>query len=377
MYKAVTESIKTVNSYLKVGGPGVAYYSMIFSVKKYREDFIEYCKNNSVPLDFYSFHLYDVKNPFGIKAYGDTIRNILDLNGFANTEIVITEINPGLGDPIYENTIRGAVWNVSALITCNKSNVDNLFWYRGTLLSPLVGTDIGNNLNLTWNGLGYKAYKLFYQSVDSLVQSDGDEIVAGAFGEDTTSFLTLAGISSNEDTLCILLSNLKSSINSITLNLSSIPWNGNTRIEEYSIRSSNNRLSLISKDTTISGGILNYVISSINYPSAFVLKIYKHTQVSVEEITNRAIPNESFLHQNYPNPFNPSTVIRYQIPVSGNVTLKVYDILGKEIATLVGEVKEAGSYNVTFNASQLASGVYFYNLLAGNYREVKKMILLK
>jgi hypothetical protein len=83
------------------------------------------------------------------------------------------------------------------------------------------------------------------------------------------------------------------------------------------------------------------------------------------------------LSQNYPNPFNPSTVISYQLPVISSVTLKVYDILGREVATLVNEEKPAGSYEVQFDASGLTSGIYFYQLNAGQYSETKKMILLK
>ena len=83
------------------------------------------------------------------------------------------------------------------------------------------------------------------------------------------------------------------------------------------------------------------------------------------------------LYQNYPNPFNPSTTLKYQIPQNGFVTLKVYDILGKEVATLVNEVKTQGRYEVNFNASNLASGVYLYRLNVNDYVDVKKMILLK
>jgi hypothetical protein len=84
-----------------------------------------------------------------------------------------------------------------------------------------------------------------------------------------------------------------------------------------------------------------------------------------------------YLSQNYPNPFNPSTIIGYQLPISSNVTLKVYDLLGREVATLVDEYRPAGSYEVEFNASDLTSGIYFYKLQTDNYIETKKMILLK
>ena len=98
--------------------------------------------------------------------------------------------------------------------------------------------------------------------------------------------------------------------------------------------------------------------------------------VGVSESENLTL-NKFALNQNYPNPFNPSTMISYQMPITGNVTLKVYDILGKEVATLVNETKEAGSYEVMFDASKFSSGIYFYRLQVGNFTAVKKLVLMK
>ncbi|HEX3073891.1 MAG TPA: T9SS type A sorting domain-containing protein, partial [Ignavibacteriales bacterium] len=84
-----------------------------------------------------------------------------------------------------------------------------------------------------------------------------------------------------------------------------------------------------------------------------------------------------YLNQNYPNPFNPSTVISYDIPEASRVTLKVYDILGREVADLVNEFKEAGRYNVKFDASHLSTGIYIYQLRANDYVSVKKMSFVK
>lgn len=92
---------------------------------------------------------------------------------------------------------------------------------------------------------------------------------------------------------------------------------------------------------------------------------------------NAGMPTEFSLSQNYPNPFNPSTVISYQLPASSQVTLRVYDMLGREIATLVNDRENAGSHSAKFDGSRLASGVYFYRLVAGNYVATKKMALLK
>lgn len=86
---------------------------------------------------------------------------------------------------------------------------------------------------------------------------------------------------------------------------------------------------------------------------------------------------EYALDQNYPNPFNPSTTIKFQLPKDGFVTLKVYDILGKEITTLINEEKSQGKYEVNFNASSLSSGVYIYKIQAGDFTASKKLILLK
>ena len=88
-------------------------------------------------------------------------------------------------------------------------------------------------------------------------------------------------------------------------------------------------------------------------------------------------PHTFKLNNNYPNPFNPSTKISYSIPKQSKVTLKIFDIIGNEISTVVNEEKPVGIYEVEFDASKLVSGVYFYKLQAGNFIETKKMILLR
>ena len=96
----------------------------------------------------------------------------------------------------------------------------------------------------------------------------------------------------------------------------------------------------------------------------------------VEQLTETAEAEEEFLSNN-PNPFNPATIINYRVPENSLVTIKVYDVLGKEVTELVNEEKISGSYSVTFNASNLSSGIYFYTINAGKYSAVKKMLLIK
>ena len=97
----------------------------------------------------------------------------------------------------------------------------------------------------------------------------------------------------------------------------------------------------------------------------------------VESGTDKKLLTEYALEQNYPNPFNPRTVISWQSPVSGHQTLKVYDVLSNEVATIVDEFKSAGTYEADFNAINLPSGVYFYKLQIGNFISTKKMTLIK
>ena len=100
-------------------------------------------------------------------------------------------------------------------------------------------------------------------------------------------------------------------------------------------------------------------------------------QEKIESIGDYSLPKDFELNQNYPNPFNPTTIINYSVPNTNMVTIKVYDQLGKQVATLVNEEKPAGNYFVNFNASKLSSGVYFYRMQAGSFVETKKLILMK
>ena len=123
------------------------------------------------------------------------------------------------------------------------------------------------------------------------------------------------------------------------------------------------------KDDNVATGTYSYRLKQVDFDG--LSSFSKIIQVDV----NTAI--DFMLNQNYPNPFNPSTQIKYSIKEAGLVQLKVYDILGKEVANLVNENIEAGFYSVNFNASQLSSGIYFYKLQSGTFVSSKKMLLIK
>lgn len=130
-----------------------------------------------------------------------------------------------------------------------------------------------------------------------------------------------------------------------------------------------------SPKNNLSGNIMdnNYIVSSA-IPDCISAKANLNDGKSDKPA---ALPAEYGLSQNYPNPFNPTTVINYQLPENGHVTLKVYDVLGKEVATIINENKEAGYYEASFDASRLSSGVYFYKLVAGSFVKTNKMLLAR
>lgn len=123
-------------------------------------------------------------------------------------------------------------------------------------------------------------------------------------------------------------------------------------------------------DRNLAAGNYSYRLKQIDFNGNF-----EYFNLSNE--VNVGIPTKFELSQNYPNPFNPSTKISFALPTDGKVSLKIYDMSGKEVMTLVNEVKVAGYYSVNFNASSLSSGVYFYSISADNFTATKKMMLVK
>ncbi|MCZ6701416.1 MAG: T9SS type A sorting domain-containing protein, partial [Ignavibacteria bacterium] len=138
-----------------------------------------------------------------------------------------------------------------------------------------------------------------------------------------------------------------------------VPGNGTTTEQQH--------YSFI--DESVSSGKYQYRLKQIDYDGTF-----EYSDIVELEV---GLPTVFSLEQNYPNPFNPSTKINYKISELSLVTLKIYDVLGNEIAILVNKEKPAGSYEIEFYATALTSGIYFYRLQAGNFVETKKLVLMK
>lgn len=136
----------------------------------------------------------------------------------------------------------------------------------------------------------------------------------------------------------------------------------------------------VSGRETGSGAMLDVVMLTADasfIPDDNRVKVLQKEKAESQENQENQLPQNYDLSQNYPNPFNPSTRIQFALPQAGNVSLRIYDVLGKEVAVLIDEIKEAGYYDVYFDAGHLASGIYIYRLAADNFVQSKKMLLIK
>ncbi len=162
-----------------------------------------------------------------------------------------------------------------------------------------------------------------------------------------------------------------------------IHLNAQYKIERSVFGNGGNILS--SSDINLDGTVgQTFIGTSVNTNSELYSGFWYVNQTLVDVNDKNKVPNIFQLYQNYPNPFNPSTTIQYSIPSNKNssegatlVTLKIYDLLGREVETLVNEQKLPGFYEIKFSAANLSSGVYFYRIKAANFVETKKMILLR
>lgn len=152
---------------------------------------------------------------------------------------------------------------------------------------------------------------------------------------------------------------IERNINNIWEKIGFVEGNGNSNSEKnYSFQ-----------DSPTTEGVYSYRLKQIDFDGKFEYS-------SVVEVDFKTV-NDFALEQNYPNPFNPTTSISYSLPQNEFVTLKVYDVIGNEVATLVNTLQESGKHVVNFNASNLSSGIYFYKLTAGSFSQINKMLLVK
>jgi len=314
----------------------------------------------------------------------------LDSVGFTNTESIISETNIDLGSSGNKdlNSPKGAAWFASMLITAQKAPLDRLIMYRGDKFMSLLKDDINGQPHYTWNGLGFKSFAVLADEAPMQIDAQGSIFIddSSSLARDTTNLMIMAAKPLDNKSCYTIISNFNSTYNDFSINYSNLPWvNADSlQITEYKtavgFRFVENSFVVSRSDS------LSLAVSNMAAPSVILIKM---SPLITTDVENENTLIKTFeLKQNYPNPFNPSTKINYKLSEFGKVTLKVYDILGNEITTLVNKEQKAGNYSIDFNTTKissgnkvLASGVYLYKLnvsnFSGSYTQTKKMVILK
>ncbi|MDP2364656.1 MAG: T9SS type A sorting domain-containing protein, partial [Ignavibacteria bacterium] len=261
-----------------------------------------------------------------------------------------TNLFAGSEDGVFFSTNNGTSWN-----TASTGLTNTLIWALAVSETNLFA---GSNGNGVWR-----------RPIDSVVPVELVSFTSSTNGNDvvlnwsTATETNNSGFEIERSVISIpILPDGRQVYRERNLNWGKVGFvNGNgttTETQSYSFNDNN----------LLSGKYL-YRLKQIDFDGTFE---YSN---EVEVIIN--VPDKFELSQNYPNPFNPTTKIKYQIATSDQVSLKIYDVLGNEVASLVNELQPSGIYEVTFDARSLSSGTYFYKLQAGSFVEIKKMILLK
>ena len=382
MYKEVYDSMKSADTSIKVGGPGVLSGS-ILTKRAWIKTFLDECHKNNAKLDFFSWHLYGALNPYAIASQGEYVRTLLHTYGFDSTESHVSEHNIRLGSadaanpkPLM-NTAKHGAFTTSSMISAQFGKIDKLLFYRGTSYMNLFGKDTLDAANPTLSGEGFTAFTELTRFAPQRIAADTSEFISSEASSqiDTTNIMILAGRSDDQKSCYVLISNFNSKYTTCSININNLPWdsNGNLTLQQTLMNSSG---TMTETTTSIPAGTeITTSVSNFAAP-AFVLFRFKYQEPTAINEKETKISNYS-LKQNYPNPFNPITTINFAIPEETKVTLVIYNQLGEKVAELVNGTLGAGNHSVEFSSTNLASGTYFYRLQAGSFVQIKKMTILK
>jgi hypothetical protein len=376
LFRTVYDSLKALDPELKIGAPGVAPITTLNVKKEYSDGFLANLVQQKGRLDFYSWHLYGIKNPYALNYFADYFRDKLDRFGFKNTESHISEINNTLDSNLvaFTNSGRGAAYYVSLLITAQRSAVDKLFWYQG---NGFFEPDLNGQPQHTWSGLGLKAYSTLVKHTGWQLASSGDETVAGHWQADTTNLVSLAARSDDGNEVCVLTANYSSPYSDLNIQIKNLPWRSGDSITVMKsvLREPSDPLTTTS--TVISGAPTLWIAASnLAAPAVLLLRLIRNTSTAAKSSKATFLPATITMQGNYPNPFNDETVIHFELAQSEKIELDIYNLHGKKVASLAQGVWLPGEYQVKWNATLLPSGIFFCKLQSAHNCLVGKMTLV-
>ena len=284
------------------------------------------------------------------------------------------------------NDLNGIVATKNSELVAVGANGTILLWsapaqetpYKG-VAATVPGRVEAENYNSGGNGLSY--YDLSVGNATNLYRNDDVDI---DISNDISGGYTVGWIDTGE-WLKYTINAKQAGTHTVVARVASALYSGQMRI---TINGNDSKIQNIPytgswqtwKDVNFGQFILNAGLNTIKVDCLIQAYNFNYIDVtygitSVKD--NEELPEDYKLGQNYPNPFNPSTTINYSIPQSSFVTIKVYDLLGREVSSLVNQTKAGGNYSVQFNAAKLQSGIYYYSIQAGSFTQTKKLMLLK
>lgn len=324
----------------------------------------------------------------------------LQPNNYIRSPLAVYFSSPGAlalqGGTLSPNpfTVTADIFNITDTTITNPSLIINVFSSNGMkILSGVIDTTIssfpgGGHLSLLWSLQANKDSSGFGLLNISMLRPyiDTNVVTVGILVPDTISPPAPQGLNARTDSSGPgreMLTWKPDSVHDLAGYKVYYSTDSTNLLARTGAKRGNSPIYVPDVDTLVVAGLtkgMNYwfAISAFDFSMnesslSQPVKIFVVTKVQQSESS----PKTFALFQNFPNPFNPATVISYQLPVTSHVNLKVYDVLGREMATLVNERQNAGYYNVTFNAENLPSGVYFYRINAGNFSAVKKLVVVK
>jgi hypothetical protein len=282
-------------------------------------------------LDFYSWHIYGLINPYGLKQLGTEIRSVLDTNGFTNTQSHISEYNVELDPSItaFINSAQGAAYYLSLMLTAQEAGIDKMLIYPS---GSLVKTSFtATTYTMTESANAMKAFDILKDSTTIIVQSTGNEVIDNDIDDASSNFMVFAAKDSLDSKLNVLISNLASIHSDYQINVSNLPWINTypTKITKNIITTTDNFTQTISY---MGIGDSVYTVDDVGNPSVTFLRM-EPSQQTVE--TNETTQNPIYI---YPNPT--SDLIR--LPAIYN--WKLLSIEGSHVASGHGDKIDLSTY---------------------------------
>jgi len=361
-WKPTYDLIRLQDSSAKIIGPSDSYYS-----RSRISEFLTYCKNNNCLPDIICWH--ELQGSANVSIHINDYRSLEKSLGISPLPISINEYC----DSNHENEgCPGTSAPFIAKFERNKISSASISWWFTNLPGRLGSLlTAGNEKGGGW--WFYKWYGDMTGNMVSVIPTNENSTGIDGFAclDSSAEYASICFGGNNTGMMDVVIDGIPSTFgDSVYAKVEYVPWS-----DKDAAVSGTETVS--TTNYAVSNGTITVPVDVTNPLYGYRVFVTSNNSLLAVNTTRKTIPYEFSLSQNYPNPFNPTTTIDYQISKNSMVTLKVYDILGREVVTLVNKQLTPGKYSVKFDGSNLSSGIYFYRLDAGSFVKTKKLILLK